>query len=109
MKNYYVVFKRKGEKELSPSDYYIINSIDEKTARKEARELLKLNFFDSNIPKIARVDVIEEKNYCLECKLWNPHIDDMSPEKIAKYNLPRIKDNCSAWLCNNGTCPFTII
>jgi hypothetical protein len=50
-----------------------------------------------------------EENKCLTCELWEPHIDDKSPkecqEEVEKGNLKIEKDNCSKWLCNNGTCP----
>jgi hypothetical protein len=44
-------------------------------------------------------------NRCLACTLYEAHMDDMSTEEIVKLNLPRVKDNCSHYLCNNGTCP----
>lgn len=47
----------------------------------------------------------KEENSCLECSLWKPHIDDMSPEEITTHNLPRTKDNCGNYLCNDGICP----
>ena len=59
---FYVVFKRRYEKDILAGDAYIIEATTERLARKEARELLKARFFNFDIPKIAWVDNLSEEN-----------------------------------------------
>jgi hypothetical protein len=44
-------------------------------------------------------------NSCLKCDLYEPFIDDLSPNEVKNFHLKRVKENCAKWLCNNDTCP----
>ncbi len=50
-----------------------------------------------------------EENKCLDCTLWMPHVDELSPEECSELvklgDLKIEKDNCGLWLCNDGACP----